>query len=551
MANFITDDTDLPAEKVDNAAGVRGRWTAAMWNTLRQAVLDVRTQFRNSSLPNFLPNTQWQIATGLSGGAQMRENGTAVESSMTVTGHTTGVNEVTFTTSANGNLRVDDLVLISGGSAPATFKVNYLRVTEIPSSTTFKAKLQLGVKSDAFTSNYSATIVGVGNGASQATGAGFDGWSKTSGGSGLIIWRDSWTSNTKTGSKYSCGVAKGASDTQAMWHQVPARDLAKYKGRTITFGVWVKHLIKGAAGTWRLFVNDGVTQTYSTSATSQSFAWKELSASVSSSATILYVGIEFLGASGDVYYVSQPMGVLGTFIGEGNYNQPKNEVLIPLVHAQFISLNNASPALPSALSAATGKGNDTDLVGSDNSAFKTFMIDPYAETNGAIAPTVKSVTCKLEGRCESEGDAWGIGNNNVAGGAFVFGMLMYSVRGGFMMQPQKCSIPLDDNGRCYVFSGLIPLTGTMTFTNGSATVTGVGTRFSTELSNGQLIKQNTGSGNKFYRIKDRASDTSLTLGVPAGADATFDESTAAGATALKNNANWYNFAMEANEFLLS
>jgi len=53
------------------------------------------------------------------------------------------------------------------------------------------------------------------------------------------------------------------------------------------------------------------------------------------------------------------------------------------------------------------------------------------------------------------------------------------------------------------------LTGTVTFTSGSATVSGSGTAFSTELEAGYLIKKSTGT--RWYRVYSIASDTSLTL----------------------------------------
>jgi len=53
------------------------------------------------------------------------------------------------------------------------------------------------------------------------------------------------------------------------------------------------------------------------------------------------------------------------------------------------------------------------------------------------------------------------------------------------------------------------LTGTVTFTSGSATVTGSGTAFSTELAAEEFIMPS--GGTRWYRIYSIASDTSLTL----------------------------------------
>lgn len=53
------------------------------------------------------------------------------------------------------------------------------------------------------------------------------------------------------------------------------------------------------------------------------------------------------------------------------------------------------------------------------------------------------------------------------------------------------------------------LSGTVTFTNGSATVTGSGTAFTTELANNDYIRQS--DGTQWYKVTARGSNTSLTI----------------------------------------
>jgi len=53
------------------------------------------------------------------------------------------------------------------------------------------------------------------------------------------------------------------------------------------------------------------------------------------------------------------------------------------------------------------------------------------------------------------------------------------------------------------------LTGTLTFTNASATVTGSGTAFTTELANGNYVRVS--DGLQWYKVTARASDTSMTI----------------------------------------
>ena len=56
------------------------------------------------------------------------------------------------------------------------------------------------------------------------------------------------------------------------------------------------------------------------------------------------------------------------------------------------------------------------------------------------------------------------------------------------------------------------LTGIVTFTNGSAAITGSGTAFTSELTEGYHIKKSTGT--RWYRIYSIESDTALTLAEP-------------------------------------
>lgn len=61
--------------------------------------------------------------------------------------------------------------------------------------------------------------------------------------------------------------------------------------------------------------------------------------------------------------------------------------------------------------------------------------------------------------------------------------------------------------------GVANNTGTVTLTQGSASVTGVGTLFTTELSVGSIIKS---AGNRFGRVESITNNTSLTLTMPWG-----------------------------------
>lgn len=67
------------------------------------------------------------------------------------------------------------------------------------------------------------------------------------------------------------------------------------------------------------------------------------------------------------------------------------------------------------------------------------------------------------------------------------------------------------------------LTGTLTFTNGSSTVTGSGTAFTTEVGAGMYIRKNNTTGTPWYKVSSVASNTTLTI-----AGTSYQETTGSG-----------------------
>lgn len=73
------------------------------------------------------------------------------------------------------------------------------------------------------------------------------------------------------------------------------------------------------------------------------------------------------------------------------------------------------------------------------------------------------------------------------------------------------------------------LTGTLSFTNGSPTLTGTGTSFTTEVKSGQYIKKSADSETLYLQVYSVDSDTQITL------VANYAGTTASGVTAVKSN----------------
>jgi hypothetical protein len=163
--------------------------------------------------------------------------------------------------------------------------------------------------------------------------------------------------------------------------QVPAADVARYKGKQIAVGANIKC---PSGGSWRVFTADDVSGfRYGDAVTATGYEWAEETFLVPSNATTLSFGFELSGVSGLDFYISQPVAGLGEYIGEDSpVFAPKPERLIPVVKFSPPSFFNANITFP---------------VVADSAGFYSFNFDAYAETNGCFAPEVQLLDILLEG----------------------------------------------------------------------------------------------------------------------------------------------------------
>ncbi len=150
-----------------------------------------------------------------------------------------------------------------------------------------------------------------------------DGWSKDT---TLDVYREPNGTNTKDGELYALKCTPSAAndfltyplttvDGTAIWYE-------RFLGRTVTAGAWIKtstasHILI------RLYDNVGSTSSaYHTGG--GGWEWLEVTHTVSTGATDFRVQFLTTQTSGD-YYISQPMMVFGSYIGEGNYSPPMDK----------------------------------------------------------------------------------------------------------------------------------------------------------------------------------------------------------------------------------
>ena len=152
-----------------------------------------------------------------------------------------------------------------------------------------------------------------------------DGWLKNS---GLDVYREHNGSNTKDGSFYALQSSPTAQNDYFMSHSgigTSASHYMKFRGRKVTLGAWIK---SSTANDIQMTIEDGVGATTSTQHTGGgTYEWLEVTHTVDSSNTQFDVYFQHKNASPGDAYISQPMLVFGSSIGEGNYTRPVNEVV--------------------------------------------------------------------------------------------------------------------------------------------------------------------------------------------------------------------------------
>lgn len=339
---------------------------------------------------NLAPNSQWEVASGWAYGTAVNYQGTGTEGTIGSSSYTTGTpGRTTFTVSVTNDVSVGDLITATGAGISNCLNIAPMRVIAMVANASFTVRVPLGCSPASSVATTLTPVVG-GAYSANATGSGPDGWTKTS---TLPMWvnypRGPFVVNvpSNTGALASLGMIKDISGSEAFYMQVPPSQLANYRGRTVTFGIYGMQKVAGGSATWRIFSNNSVSGVVNCTAVALSagnWQWSECSVAVPAAATYLYIGVELQGALADSYYFVNPTLVLGNLIGGvQNYMRPRSEVLIPKVHISPYGWINTAVTFP-----ATAPSYCAGSLCVER--------DFYAETGGNVAPSV----CKARGQLE-------------------------------------------------------------------------------------------------------------------------------------------------------
>lgn len=153
-----------------------------------------------------------------------------------------------------------------------------------------------------------------------------DTWTKTD---TLDIWR--WF-NHPTVMKGMFGVKckKGANGAEYLnaFGSIASKDyhiLNYNQGRPVTLGCWVYS--DTAVDNVKLQINDSDGTTESSFVVADVLTWVEITRTPGAGITSFTPRILFDGDSGDEAYISEPILVYGSSIGEGNYSAPEGEII--------------------------------------------------------------------------------------------------------------------------------------------------------------------------------------------------------------------------------
>jgi len=230
----------------------------------------------------------------------------------------TDISSGVCTTAATQGLVVGKLVEFgAGGSTAATC----YEVTALTADTSFT------INDTSITDATNVTCYEVTPGIVSATYNGPDGWRKDT---TLDVFRehsDGDTENTtKLGSFYSLKTVSGAVYDFIKWPKDSFNNkewLAKFAGRTATFGCWAK---TDTADHVRLRMYDDGSNYGDYHPGDDAWHWLEMTLTFSDTPSESSFYIQF-DKDATTAYISQPMLVFGSSIGEGNYTAPVGEVM--------------------------------------------------------------------------------------------------------------------------------------------------------------------------------------------------------------------------------
>jgi hypothetical protein len=342
---------------------------------------------------NLITNSNWQLFSELIGSLNsptaIREDGTDVQTVVTVSSFNTTNGQPTFLTANTAELHPGSLVTFGAGLGGLS---NYaLRVIGVVPNTSFVCQIPYGNVSPSSSSVCTAFPCGISQLGGSSTCA--DGWVKDP---SLRMWPDDFASNSCVGAKRVLGLRKGSADTEYLLWTCPPERINEFRGRKISLGALV--YIKGG-GSVSAIIDDNVIgrrQSASTSPVGYTdadyghYEFITVNARISPTAASIVLGFAFSGAIGNRAYVALPTSKYGWGMTVDHLGQPRHEIIVAAAHW------NPPSTVPFIKNFPASMGSIVGLFG-------WWGLDIEALSLGQAHNSLSKVNCKIEAQSPTVG----------------------------------------------------------------------------------------------------------------------------------------------------
>lgn len=300
--------TNFRAASVPSALQAGALWSKStddrLYHQGASALLEVYTEKSGTLFENLISNSGFGVGS--------RSVLTDIDDQISVSDIASGV----CTSGDTKNLQVGDLIKFNGGGTTGT---TVYEVTALVADTNFT------INDTSITDGTAVTCDEATPAFTAADAYAPEIWTKTT---TLDLYR--WFNHaTYHKGMYGLKVIKGVNGAEYLYSfgGIASEDFhyLRYRGKTVTFGCWVYSVT--AVDNVKLQINDSTGTTESSFVAADTLTWVEITRTCGASITSFTPRILFDGDTADEAYISQPMLIFGSSIGEGNY-QPKQQELI-------------------------------------------------------------------------------------------------------------------------------------------------------------------------------------------------------------------------------
>lgn len=314
--------------------------------------------FQQAPVDNLLPNTQWQLWSGVQYIAKQNPAGTASQTGSFCTSFTTTSAAPTFSCSNTSTIKTNDLAVVTTGtlSNPLVFwgfagsgyttcaQVNctggFVTAARVSALTT-NTSIQLaapGMGGVSLAASQSTQVIPIAPGDPGSSGNGADGWTKSN---SLVATVDDFGAAATPASTVYPGairpllLRKGINGSEIYaWHPT-ANQIKQYQGRTITCGAAVYQRVQGGGSTFNLQVGDSAGTTTSANGTGASlggYQFITVTRTISQTATSAFFVFNLTGASGDVFDIALPTCAFVSQLAQSQLGQNSHELIRATSH---------------------------------------------------------------------------------------------------------------------------------------------------------------------------------------------------------------------------